>query len=223
MSNYITANNQTLNDIFKQQGIINSDSVGNTGIKFTIISSDANPLMVDAQNANNLNMQTAIGSTGTINFLPSSVQTVSVGSTGIWLSPNNENNITMFNTSVECFKQFSYGSLRYTSLTGSSNITLNAYDVRNIFIETSVDGIIVTLNFPPTPPNGLTFRIIKAHVTVTHLMTINLVSSDSSTFITKSNTTFVSKTITSIPTAITVSECTYLSQANKWMCSYYPQ
>jgi hypothetical protein len=222
MSNYITANNQTLNDIFKQRGIINSDSVGNTGIKFTIISSDANPLVVEAQNANNLNMQTAIGSTGTINISPSRVQTVSVGSTGIWLSPNNTDNITMFNTSVTCFKQFSYGSLRYTPTTGST-ITLNAYDVRNIFLETSVNGIIVTLNFPPTPPNGLTFRIIKARVTATHLMTINLSSSDSSTFITKSNGTIASKTITSIPTAITVPECTYLSQSNKWMCSYYPQ
>ena len=221
MSNYITANNQTLSDIFKQQGIINSDSVGNTGIKFTIISSDANSLMVDAQNANNLNIQTATGSTGTINISPSNVQTVSVGSTGIWLSPNNENNITMLTTTT-CFKQFSYGSLRYTPITGST-ITLNAYDVRNIFIEVSVSGIIVTLNFPPTPPNGLTFRIIKGRVTATHLITINLSSSDSSTFITKSNTTIASKTITTLPTVITVSECTYLSQANKWMCSYYPQ
>jgi hypothetical protein len=80
MSNYITSNNQTFNDLFKQKGVINSDTAGNTGLQFTVISTDTNPLTIQSQLANNLTIQTAVGSTGTINILPSNILSVSVGS-----------------------------------------------------------------------------------------------------------------------------------------------
>jgi hypothetical protein len=213
MSNYITSNNQTFNDIFKQKGVINSDTAGNTGLQFIVISTDTNPLTVQSQLTNNLTIQTAVGSTGTINILPSNILSVSVGSTGIWFKPNNSDNITMYSASTVCSRQFNYGSLRFTP-TSSGTITLNSYDPRNIFIENNVN---FNLKFPSTPPDGTTFRIIKVPSTSTSTFVITL-KSDTTT------TTFVDRTnaiINEFATGNTVYECTYLSSLNKWFCSSY--
>jgi hypothetical protein len=213
MSNYITSNNQTLNDIFKQKGVINSDTAGNTGIQFRVISTDTNPLTVQSQLANNLTIQTAGGSTGTINILPSNTLSVSVGSTGIWFKPNNSDNITMYSASTVCSKQFNYGSLHFTP-TANATITLNSYDPRNIFIENSVN---FYLKFPSIPPDGTTFRIIKVPSTVSAVFTITLQSDYSgTTFVDRTNAT-----ITTFLTSNTVYECTYFSSLNKWFCSSY--
>jgi hypothetical protein len=214
MSNYITYNNQTLNDIFKPMGgVINSDTAGNTGLQFTVISSDTNPLTVQSQLANNLTIQTADGSTGTINILPSNTLSVSAGRTGIWFKPNNTNNITMYSASTLCSMQFNYGSLRFTPTTNAT-ITLNSYDPRNIFIENNV---AFNLKFPPAPPNGTTFRIIKVPNSVGNTFVITLQSD-------YSGTTFVDRTnvaITAFLTTNTVYECTYFSSLTKWFCSSY--
>jgi len=213
MSNYITSNNQTFNDIFKpQSGIINSDTAGNTGLQFRVISTDTTPLTVQSQLANNLTIQTAVGSTGTINILPSNILSVSVGSTGIWFKPNNSDNITMYSASTLCSKQFNYGSLRFTP-TSSGTITLNSYDPRNIFIENNVS---FNLKFPTAPPNGTTFRIIKVPTTVGDTITITLQDTTTTTFVDKANAT-----ITTFATGNTVYECTYFSSLNKWFCSSY--
>ena len=212
MSNYITYNNQTLNDIFKPLGIVNSDISGNAGIQFRVIATDTNPITVQSQ-ANNLIIQTAVGSTGTINILPSNALSVSVGSTGIWFKPNNSDNITMYSASTICSRQFNYGALRFTPATNGT-ITLNSYDPRNIFIENNVN---FNLKFPPAPPNGTTFRIIKVPTTVANTFVITLQSD-------YSGTTFVDKTnssITTFTTTTTVYECTYFSSLNKWFCSSY--
>jgi hypothetical protein len=216
MSNYyITSNNQTLNDIFKPLGIVNSDTAGNTGIQFTVISTDTNPLTVQSQLANNLTIQTAVGSTGTINILPSNTLSVSVGSTGIWFKPNNSDNITMYSASTICSRQFNYGSLSFTPTTNEV-ITLKSYDPRNIFIQSTTNNISFNLKFPSTPPNGTTFRIIKVPYTVTHTFTITLQSDTTTTFVDR---TYV--TMTTFTTLNTVYECTYFSSLNKWFCSSY--
>lgn len=214
MANYITYNNKTFNDIFKQIGVISSDSVGNTGLQFTVIPSDTNPLTIQSQNANDLIIKTTAGSTGMINILPNNVSSVSVGSTGIWINPNNVDNITMYNTSTRCFKQFNYGARRIT-ISSNSTVTLNASDPRNIFLEASGGSSItgVTLTFPTSPPDGTTFRIIKVPATYTVTYAISL---SGATFFDR-----LGNSITAFAVGNTVYECTYLLSENAWFCSSY--
>ena len=212
MTNYILSNNQTFSDIFTQRGNITSDSIGSTGINMSVIAGDTNPFTIQQTTNDNITFQT--GSTSAINFRPNNVSSMQIGTTGIFLNPNNQNNIVMYNSSTTCFKQFNYGAIDI-----STSFTLQPYHPRNVFV-TASSGATITLTFPTTPPTGTFFRVIRIPSTVTDTFTINLLSSGG-TFQLYSNGSETITTVTLLPTGLTLFEFIYISELTRWQISSY--
>jgi hypothetical protein len=210
MSNYILSNNSNLTNIFNRIGVVTSDVTGSTGINMSVISGDPNPLVVKQTINNDITFQS--GSTAAINIVPNAINGMSVGTTGIFLNPNNSNNIIMYNNNTTCYKQFNYGAIDVSS---SSTYTLNIYDPLNVFVYSSTN---FTLAFPTSPPAGTFFRIIKVPATVTTTFTITL---SGGTFSSYRSVGATISNITTLPTAYTVFECIYIQQLNIWQISSY--
>jgi hypothetical protein len=211
MSNYILSNNQTFSDIFTpigsaSSGNITSYPVGSMGINMSVIAGDTNPFTIQQTTNDNITFQTS--STSLIDFRPNNVSAMSIGSTGIFLNPNNQNNIVMYNSYTTCFKQFNYGAIDI-----STNFTLLPYHPRNVFVYNAL-----TLTFPTTPPTGTFFRVMKLPVTVDTTFIINLLGG---TFYLYSNSGTL-KTATELPAdAYATYEFIYISQLNRWQISSY--
>jgi hypothetical protein len=217
MSNYILSNNQTFSDIFtpigsETRGNITSDSVGSTGINMSVIAGDTNPFTIQQTTNDNITFQT--GSTALINFRPNNVSHMSIGSTGIFLNPNNQNNIVMYNSYTTCFKQFNYGAIDI-----SRNFTLLPYHPRNVFVYNAL-----TLTFPTTPPAGTFFRVMKLPVTATTANTQFSITLDGGTFTLYryNNNDALYSVVTEVPATIFATyEFIYISELNRWQISSY--
>jgi len=217
MSNYILSNNQTFSDIFIPRGSescgnVTSDSVGSTGINISVISGDTNPFTIQQTTNNNITFQT--GSISAINFRPNNVSSMLIGTTGIFLNPDNSNNIIMYNSSTTCFKQFNYGAIDI-SLNANASFTLLPYHPRNVFI---LNAVTVTLIFPTAPPTGTFFRVIRIPSNVTSTFTVNL---SGGTFYLYRNSNSTIATVTSLPTGFTPFEFIYISELTRWQISSY--
>jgi hypothetical protein len=215
MSNYILSNNQTFSDIFtpltsETRGNITSDSAGSTGINMSVIAGDINPFTIQQTTNDNITFQT--GSTALINFRPNNVSAMSIGNTGIFLNPNNQNNIVMYNSATTCFKQFNYGAIDI-SLNSGATFNLLPYHPRNVFVYNTM-----TLVFPTTPPAGTFFRVIKLPPVATTTFTITL-SGGTFNLYTGQNT--ITAGVTSLAGANTLFEFIYISQLNRWQISSY--
>jgi hypothetical protein len=212
MTNYILSNNQTFSDIFMpigsaSRGNITSDSIGSTGINMSVIAGDTNPFTIQQTTNDNITFQT--GSTSAINFRPNNVSSMQIGTTGIFLNPNNQNNIVMYNSSTTCFKQFNYGAIDI-----STNFTLLPYHPRNIFVYNAI-----TLTFPTAPPTGTFFRVIKVPSNVGTTFTVSLAGPG--TFQLYRNGNSLISTVTSLPTGFTLFEFVYISELTLWQISSY--
>ncbi len=189
------------------RGNITSDSIGSTGINMSVIAGDTNPFTIQQTTNDNITFQT--GSTSAINFRPNNVSSMQIGTTGIFLNPNNQNNIVMYNSSTTCFKQFNYGAIDI-----STNFTLLPYHPRNIFVYNAI-----TLTFPTAPPTGTFFRVIKVPSNVGTTFTVSLAGPG--TFQLYRNGNSLISTVTSLPTGFTLFEFVYISELTLWQISSY--
>lgn len=189
------------------RGNITSDSIGSTGINMSVIAGDTNPFTIQQTTNDNIIFQT--GSTSAINFRPNNVSSMQIGTTGIFLNPNNQNNIVMYNSSTTCFKQFNYGAIDI-----STNFTLLPYHPRNIFVYNAI-----TLTFPTAPPTGTFFRVIKVPSNVGTTFTVSLAGPG--TFQLYRNGNSLISTVTSLPTGFTLFEFIYISELTLWQISSY--
>ena len=164
MSGYLTQNGTDLSDIFKPITTSSNQIVNSTGTGITITSTTG-PLTLQ-QNALSqpINIQTAIGSTASINLTCNNINMISVGNTQITMrTPSGITTLITDLSGSTCNTNFNYGPVDITP-TASSTYTLLASSPRDLYIYGTNS---FTLTFPSNPPFGTSFRIIRLSTTGT--------------------------------------------------------
>lgn len=195
MSGYLLRNGTDLINVFttvNESGNINSYG---SGIQIT---GTTGPILFQNNNSTNtINLQTS-NTSGGIQFLANQKTMLAVGATGIIINSPARSSLIVDLSGAICNTNFNYG-YNYITPVAASTYTLTLSSPRYLIIGSTNS---FTLTFPTSPPNGITFHIIKTSLTGTITL--------------KPDNTFINGTNSTLASVTTSFKATYYS--DKWYC-----
>lgn len=196
MSGYLLSSGTDLTNYFEPLNL--NGNINSTGSGINIVGGTG-PINFSTTQPQPINIRTA-STAGAIQFIANQKTLVTVGATGIIIRSPARSSIAIDLSGATCYSNFNYGYV-YITPTASSTYSLTASSPRYLIVGNANN---FTLSFPPTPPNGTTFHIVKTSLS----NTMTLSTSDSSTFFNDVNATITSTT--------TPLKATYYS--GRWYC-----